>query len=111
MSTKTPISSEINDLRSAIRKLTGRQPVSSDPRYLRERLAALKSRQEAGEDIRRRNDPAAPLSISLSLSARRAISRILEREKISTSELGRQAFALWAEEHGYKIEAKTIEGA
>ena len=104
------VQAEVQELRAAIAKLTRRTPLSSDPRYLRERLASLKARKEAGEDLRRHDDQASVMSLSMPLSARRAIARILEREKISTSELGRRAFALWAKENGYEAEAKTIDG-
>ena len=101
---------EVRDLHAAIQKLTGRVPVSTDPRYLRERLAALKARKQAGEQLKHRDDPAAPMSVSLPLSARKALSKILDSEKLGVSELARRAFALWAAENGYKAEAKLLEG-
>jgi hypothetical protein len=99
---------EIRELRTAITKLTGKTPTSEDPRYLRDRLAELKARKDAGEDVKHKTITHSVFSISMPVEMRQAIDRIVEREKIGASELARRALALWAEENGYKTEAKTF---
>lgn len=106
----TDTAKQVHELKVSILKLTGRTPASSDPRYLAERLARLQARKQAGEDVKKRSDPAAPIAISMPLSAREALSKVLEREKLGLSEAARAALAEWANTLGYGKEAAIIRG-
>lgn len=109
--TKTEITRDVARLKKEIEALTGRVPVSSDPRYLAQRLSDLEKRKEAGEDVTHRDgEPQSVMSISMTVTARDAVESIIDREKIGKSELARRAFALWAEQNGYRKEAAAIGG-
>ncbi len=96
------------DLRKKISALTGKTPDSEDPRYLAQRLAFYEKQRAAGIDVSRRKTGTSVFSISMPTDAGIAVERILQREKIGASDLGRRALAEWAANNGYKAEAETI---
>jgi len=101
--------SDVASLKSTIGAMTGRVPSSSDPRYLRQRLHELQVKRAAGDDIRHKSSPIAVMSVSMPVTARDALDRILKKERCGASDLVRRALASWAIRYGYRAEAQEID--
>jgi hypothetical protein len=49
------------------------------------------------------------MSVSMPVSARAALDRILGKEKCGASDLVRRSIANWARQNGYRAEAQEID--
>ena len=105
-----PVAVEIQKLRIAISRLTGRLPVSMNRRYLEQRLSDLKKRKDAGEDVHHDNgEPSAPISLSMTRLVRDMLARLADDAKVSASEIVRRALVEYARTHGRKADARHVE--
>ena len=109
--TTTDAAAELAELREKITNLTGKEPSSDDPVYLRQRLAQLKKRRANGEQVKHRKTGTAPLSASMPIDARKAVDKILGKEKIGASAFVLRAAIFWARANGYEAEARAMEAA
>lgn len=102
-------STEVARLRAEIVKLSGMRPNSNNPRYLARRLADLVERKKAGENVRRGpGEHAVVRSFSLHPNASKAFDELLRKEKVSASELVREAIALLAKARGHAAAAAAM---
>lgn len=103
----TNTTNQVAELRAKITRLTGKEPKSEDAEYLTQRLKALQEKKASGIDVRRETGTA-PITASMPVKARRAVDRIIAKEKVTTSAFVLRALRFWAEQNGYEDEAAAM---
>lgn len=97
---------ELDELQTKIELHTGRRPTATGLRYLRRKLAELEQKVRSGEHIRRFDDPAVQLSITLPRSVRDQLSKVAPNVSGAIGE----ALTLWARAKRHRALARACEG-